>query len=100
MADDAKEGRASGENNAVSNDTKKGGETIKKQRRGILSRVWGGIFRIRGEDFEKRLEHISKEETSVLARMKRRSHSWRRTARNIIVFSVVLEVRLFGALCA
>ncbi|XP_010273203.1 PREDICTED: uncharacterized protein At2g24330-like [Nelumbo nucifera] len=92
MADDAKEGRASGENNAVSNDTKKGGETIKKQRRGILSRVWGGIFRIRGEDFEKRLEHISKEETSVLARMKRRSHSWRRTARNIIVFSVVLEV--------
>ncbi|KAK9086046.1 hypothetical protein Sjap_026457 [Stephania japonica] len=70
--------------------------TPTKQRRGILSRIWNGIFRIRGEDFEKRLQYISKEEASVLARMRSRSQSWRRMARNLIIFSVLLEVAAVG----
>ncbi|CAA6655784.1 unnamed protein product [Spirodela intermedia] len=44
------------------------------------------------EDYEKRLEYLSKEEASVHVRLKRRAQRWRKTVRNIIVFSVVLEV--------
>lgn len=66
----------------------------KKQRKGILSRIWGGIFK-GSEDYEKRLQHLSKEEASVHARLKRRAQRWRNTVRNIIVFSVVLEVSSF-----
>ncbi|EOY29122.1 Uncharacterized protein TCM_036765 isoform 2 [Theobroma cacao] len=51
---------------------------VKNKGKGVLSRVWNAIFRIHGDDFEKRLEHISKEEAAVLARMKRRSQTWRR----------------------
>lgn len=65
---------------------------VKKKGKGVLSRVWNAIFRIHGDDFEKRLEHISKEEAAVLARMKRRSQTWRRMIRHLIVFSVILEV--------
>ncbi|MQL74102.1 hypothetical protein Taro_006474, partial [Colocasia esculenta] len=65
-------------------------EGRKKQCKGILSRIWHGIFR-GGKDFEKRLQYLSKEETSVHMRVKRRAQCWRRTARNIIVFSVLLE---------
>lgn len=67
----------------------------KKKSRGIFSRLWNSIFRVRGDDFEKRLQHISKEEAAVLARLKRRSLTWRRMARNLIIFSVVFEVSLF-----
>lgn len=67
----------------------------KKKSRGIFSRLWNSIFRVRGDDFEKRLQHISKEEAAVLARLKRRSLTWRRMARNLIIFSVVFEVILF-----
>nr|XP_043628044.1 uncharacterized protein At2g24330-like [Erigeron canadensis] len=67
----------------------------KKNKRGgsIWSRVWNGIFRLKnnGDDFEKRLKYISKEEATLLARMKRRSSTWRSTARNLILFSVLLE---------
>ncbi|MQM16567.1 hypothetical protein Taro_049523, partial [Colocasia esculenta] len=65
-------------------------EGRKKQRKGILSRIWHGIFR-GGKDFEKRLQYLSQEETSVHMRVKRRAQCWRRTARNIRVFSVLLE---------
>ena len=67
----------------------------KKKSKGIFSRLWNGIFRVRGDDFEKRLQHISKEEAAVLARLKRRSLTWRRMARNLIIFSVIFEVILF-----
>lgn len=67
-------------------------EIGKKQQRGLLSRVWNGIFRLHGNDFEKRLQYISKEEAAVLNRMKRRSRTWRRRIRNLIIFSVILEV--------
>ncbi|KAM1507660.1 hypothetical protein TB2_016721 [Malus domestica] len=64
----------------------------KKKRQGILSRMFSGIFRLHGDDFEKRLQYISKEEATVLARMQRRSITWRRMARNLILFSVFFEV--------
>ncbi|URD73680.1 putative integral membrane metal-binding protein (DUF2296) [Musa troglodytarum] len=63
----------------------------KKQRRGVVARLWRGIFGD-DDDFQKRLEHLSKEEASVLARLKRRAHSSRKTARNIVLLSVFLEV--------
>ncbi|KAG2691665.1 hypothetical protein I3760_08G018000 [Carya illinoinensis] len=67
-------------------------EIGKKKQRGLLSRVWNGIFRLHGDDFEKRLQYISKEEAAVLNRTKRRSRTWRRMTRNLIIFSVILEV--------
>ncbi|GMI84415.1 LUNAPARK2.1, LUNAPARK2, LUNAPARK2.2, LUNAPARK A [Hibiscus trionum] len=65
---------------------------VVKKPKGVLSRVWSAIFRTGGDNFEKRLEHITKEETAVVSRMKRRSQTWRGTIRRLIVFSVVLEV--------
>lgn len=65
--------------------------TVKK-RKGFISRIWNGIFRLHGDDFEKRLQYISKEEAAVLTRMSRRSQSWRRTTRQLIIFSVIFEV--------
>ncbi|KAG9146401.1 hypothetical protein Leryth_020133 [Lithospermum erythrorhizon] len=72
-----------------------GAEQIKKnekRRKGLLSRLWNGIFRSHGDNFEKRLQYISKEEATVLARMKRRSQSLRRMTRHLIILSVLLEV--------
>lgn len=68
----------------------------KKKRPGIISRVWNGIFRLHGDDFEKRLQFISKEEAAVLARMKRRSQTWRRMLRQLIIFSIIFEVIAIG----
>ncbi|CAI9777103.1 unnamed protein product [Fraxinus pennsylvanica] len=67
-----------------------------KKKRGVLSRIWNALFRLRGDDFEKRLQYITKEEASVLARIKRRSQSSRRVARNLIILTVVLEVIAVG----
>ncbi|XP_078446149.1 uncharacterized protein At2g24330-like [Wolffia australiana] len=66
------------------------GSTVRKK--GFLSRIWNAIFRGRGDDFEKKLEYLSKEEASVHSRMKKRAHKWRTTARNIVLFTVTLEV--------
>ncbi|KAH9319092.1 hypothetical protein KI387_020861 [Taxus chinensis] len=57
----------------------------------ILSRMWNGIFRGGKEDFEKKLEYLSKEEAAVHARSKRRSQNWRKIARFLIIYSVILE---------
>ncbi|KZV42506.1 hypothetical protein F511_38603, partial [Dorcoceras hygrometricum] len=65
---------------------------IKKEKKGVLSRLWGVLFRAPGDDFEKRLQHISKEEAAVLGRITRRSQSWRRITRQLIAFSVLFEV--------
>ncbi|KAK7260824.1 hypothetical protein RIF29_27122 [Crotalaria pallida] len=72
-----------------------GGEKKKKEeegKKGIISRIWNVIFRSNRDDFEKRLQYISKEEATVMTRMSRRSHSWRRKSRQIIIFSVIFEV--------
>ncbi|CAA2986888.1 Hypothetical predicted protein [Olea europaea subsp. europaea] len=66
------------------------------KKKGILSRMWNALFRLRGDDFEKRLQHISKEEVAVLARIRRRSQRWRWMARNLIIFSVLLELVAVG----
>ncbi|CAD5192509.1 uncharacterized protein At2g24330 isoform X1 [Musa acuminata AAA Group] len=64
----------------------------KKQRRGFVARLWHGIFAGRNEDYEKRLQYLSKEEATVHSRMKRRAQSSRRIVRDLIVLSVILEV--------
>ncbi|KAI7734303.1 hypothetical protein M8C21_011672 [Ambrosia artemisiifolia] len=64
----------------------------KTPKMGFWSRVWNGLFRSHGDGFEKRLQHISKEEATLRVRMKRRSSRWRATARNLILVSVFLEV--------
>ena len=68
----------------------------KKKRKGFISRIWNGIFRLHGDDFEKRLQHISKEEAAVIARVSRRTRSKRRVSQNLIVFSVIFEVIAVG----
>lgn len=65
---------------------------VKKKQKGLISRIWNGLFRRQGDDFEKRLQHISKEEATILARMKKRSRSWRRMIRHLIILSVIFEV--------
>lgn len=70
-------------------------EPTKKKKKGIICRIWNAIFRIHGDDFEKRLQYISKEEAAVLARIKGRSQTWRRMIRHLIIFSVIFEVPIF-----
>ena len=77
---------------APATDNKESGTIVKKKQRGLISRIWNRLFRLHGDDFEKRLQHISKEEASVLARMKKRSQSWRWMIRHLIIFSVIFEV--------
>lgn len=79
-----------------SNEEKDSKPVTKKKQRGVLSRIWHGIFRSKNDDFEKRLQHISKEEAAILSRIRRRSRSWRGLSRNLIVFSVILEVVAVG----
>lgn len=66
-----------------------------KKRKGVISRIWNGIFRLHGDNFEKRLQSISKKEAAVLSRMKRRSLTWRKMTRHLIIFSVIFEVMIF-----
>jgi len=70
------------------------GEKKTTKRKGLFSRLWNAIFRVRGDDFEKRLKNISKEEATVRNRMKRRSITRRNFIRNLIAFSVFFEVSL------
>ncbi|KAK4479531.1 hypothetical protein RD792_015047 [Penstemon davidsonii] len=67
-----------------------------KKKKGVLSRLWNAIFRKHGDDFEKRLQHISKAEAAVLSRITKRSQRWRRMTRHLIIFSVLLEVIAVG----
>uniref|UniRef100_A0A7N0VE07 Uncharacterized protein n=1 Tax=Kalanchoe fedtschenkoi TaxID=63787 RepID=A0A7N0VE07_KALFE len=66
----------------------------KKKQKGIISRLWNGIFRVHGDDFEKRLQHISKEEAAALSRLKRRSQRRRRILRNLLMVSALAEVNI------
>lgn len=86
MADD--KGVGEGENKQTSPTA----TANRKKRQGFIARLWNGIFRLHGDDFEKRLQYISKEEAAVLTRMNRRSQSWRQTTRHLIVFSIIFEV--------
>jgi endoplasmic reticulum junction formation protein lunapark len=63
----------------------------KGKRGGVLGRMWRALFGGR-EDFEKRLQYLSKEEAAVHARMRGRTQFSRRAVRNLIVLSVLAEV--------
>ncbi|KAL8162257.1 hypothetical protein V2J09_013746 [Rumex salicifolius] len=63
----------------------------KKKQRGLISRIWHGLFGSKKDDFESRLERISKEEAAILSRMRKRSLSWGRMRMQLIIFSVILE---------
>ncbi|XP_076958606.1 uncharacterized protein LOC143634397 [Bidens hawaiensis] len=79
----------------VENDYKQGGEKTSKKI-GVLSRIWKAVFGLRGDDFEKRLQYLRKEEGVIVNRMNMRSLRWRRTATNLIIFSVIIEVVAVG----
>ncbi|KAM7263650.1 hypothetical protein ACFE04_001333 [Oxalis oulophora] len=68
---------------------------IDKKRKGFISRMFTGIFRHK-DDFEKRLQHISKEESSLLSRMRNRSRNSRIVCRYLIMFSLLFEVVAVG----
>ncbi|XP_051143011.1 uncharacterized protein At2g24330-like [Andrographis paniculata] len=89
----AKESKNDAGEDVTSTDTKIKKETKKK---GVLSRLWNALFRTRGDDFEKRLEHISKEEAAILSRIARRAYSSQRRTRNLIIFSLLSEVSAIG----
>ncbi|ERN02264.1 uncharacterized protein At2g24330 [Amborella trichopoda] len=89
MADDDKKDIV--DSNSVSVKGEKDSKVVSQPRKGFLSRIWNGIFRRRSDDFEKKLQYLSKEEASVHARTKKRAETWRKMARNLIVYSVVLE---------
>jgi hypothetical protein len=55
--------------------------------------------RSRNNDFEKKLEHLSKEEVMVHTRLKRRTQNWRKLARALIVYSVIGEVGSLSCFC-
>ncbi|KAJ4759637.1 integral membrane metal-binding family protein (DUF2296) [Rhynchospora pubera] len=65
----------------------------KKRKPGFFARIWRGIFGgMRSEDFEKRLQYLSKEEATVHARIKKRAQSSRRMVRNLIFISILSEI--------
>ncbi|XP_057425460.1 uncharacterized protein At2g24330-like isoform X1 [Lotus japonicus] len=66
--------------------------TKKKQRKGLISRIWNVIFRSNGNDLEKRLQHLSKAEASVMNKIANRSRFRSRILRNLILFSVLFQV--------
>ncbi|CAJ1972175.1 unnamed protein product [Sphenostylis stenocarpa] len=78
--------------NIENNDEK----TKKPNKKGFISRIWNAMFRSKRDDFEKRLQCITKEENAVVARMSTRSRTWRRTSRQLILFSVLFEVIAVG----
>ncbi|RAL44277.1 hypothetical protein DM860_015637 [Cuscuta australis] len=67
-----------------------------KKKKGLISRMWNALFRSGRDDFEKRLQHISKEEAAVIQRITRRSQSFSRILRNLIILSVLFEAISVG----
>ncbi|KAF3446034.1 hypothetical protein FNV43_RR11212 [Rhamnella rubrinervis] len=94
MADDKGVGEGEKKDTATASTTSTA--VAKKKRKGIISRLWNGIFRLHNDDFEKRLQYISKTEVTVLGRMKRRSQTCRRMIRHLIMFSIIFEVVAVG----
>ncbi|ESW33285.1 hypothetical protein PHAVU_001G057800 [Phaseolus vulgaris] len=85
------------EASAVKESTEDNAENTKKQKKkGFFSRLWNALFSSNKDDFEKRLQCITKEENTVVARMSNRSRSWRRTSRQLILFSILFEVIAVG----
>ncbi|KAG0477732.1 hypothetical protein HPP92_012451 [Vanilla planifolia] len=80
---------------SLAENTQKWGEgaaKAKRKGRRVVARLWRVIFGRGGDDCEKRLKHLSKEEASLHSRMRRRALSSRRMVKNVIIISLVLEV--------
>ncbi|MCO5601775.1 hypothetical protein L7F22_055900 [Adiantum nelumboides] len=71
-----------------------------KLKKNLLRRsfsILGHLFhRTSKEDFERKLQNLSKEEAAVHTRMKRRSQTWRKLAQGVIVYSVIMELLILG----
>lgn len=83
---------------AATSDSVDKNKNKKKTGNGFFSRIWNAMFRDKGDDFAKRLEYISKEEASVVSRIKRRSITWRKLTRNLVLSSLIFEVSSYGFL--
>uniref|UniRef100_A0A0E0KSX5 Lunapark domain-containing protein n=1 Tax=Oryza punctata TaxID=4537 RepID=A0A0E0KSX5_ORYPU len=80
----------------ASGETKGKDEEGKRKGGGILRMIWRALLGGRGEDYEKGLQYLSKEEVAVHARMHRRAQLARRGVRNLLVLSVLSEVGALG----
>ena len=69
-----------------------------KKKKGFFSRIWNGLFGSRNDDYERRLERISKEEKAIINKMRKRAQRWGSMKRHIIIFSILMEVRFFAFL--
>ncbi|KAG8066674.1 hypothetical protein GUJ93_ZPchr0004g38757 [Zizania palustris] len=69
--------------------------TQKRRQRGLVSRVWKGIFGGR-EDVEKLLQALSREEEAVRSRLHRRARASRQSAHNVLAISAALEIVAVG----
>ncbi|KAJ1273432.1 hypothetical protein BS78_06G280100 [Paspalum vaginatum] len=69
--------------------------TQKWRQRGLVSRVWKGIFGGR-EDVEKLLQALSKEEEAVRARLRRRARASRQSSHNVLALAAALEIVAVG----
>uniref|UniRef100_A0ACD5WPF3 Uncharacterized protein n=1 Tax=Avena sativa TaxID=4498 RepID=A0ACD5WPF3_AVESA len=67
----------------------------KRRQRGLVSRVWKGIFGGR-EDVEKLLKALSKEEEALRSRVQRRARSSRQNAHNVLALASALEIAAVG----
>ncbi|KAK3143391.1 hypothetical protein QOZ80_4AG0299780 [Eleusine coracana subsp. coracana] len=65
--------------------------TQTRRQRGLVSRVWKGIFGGR-EDVEKLLQALSKEEETVRTRLRRRARASRQSAHNVLALAGTLEI--------
>ncbi|KAH7388055.1 hypothetical protein KP509_16G055300 [Ceratopteris richardii] len=75
-------------------------ESDRKSRKSLFQRsfsILGHLFhRTSKEDFERKLQSLSKEEATVHTRMKRRSQTWRKLAQGVIVYSIIMELLVLG----
>ncbi|KAF0893416.1 hypothetical protein E2562_025218 [Oryza meyeriana var. granulata] len=55
--------------------------------------IWRALFGGRGKDYEKRLQHLSKEEAAVHVHMRRRVQFARRSFRNLVVLSILSKTK-------
>lgn len=72
-------------------------------RKSVIRRIWNSFsilghlfYKTSKEDFEKRLQHLSKEEAAAHTRLKRRAQTWRKLARGAIIYSIIIELLILG----
>ncbi|KQJ85248.1 uncharacterized protein At2g24330 [Brachypodium distachyon] len=69
--------------------------TLRRRQRGLVSRVWKGIFG-RREDVEKLLQALSREEEALRSRVTRRARASRQSAHNVLALAAALEIAAVG----